>query len=240
VVRRRRRAIPGEYRRGWGEFPTARLRFRASSSGTSSSPSSPARVRDGSSKVYHDSNLQPPHDYYAFYGWLRNSFETDAVVHLGTHGSLEWLPGKTVGLNGESAPDQLIDDIPNVYPYIVNNPGEGTQAKRRSYAAIVDYLTPVMRNAGTYDELSELEELANQYREAGMEDARADDGQHLEDLMREKVEQLDLAVELGITGTIDEKADVRGPTRPARRSRKEMSRATRSISTNWSNGSTST
>ncbi|WP_440765855.1 cobaltochelatase subunit CobN [Natronorubrum sp. DTA7] len=163
------------------------------------------------SKVYHDSDLQPPHDYYAFYGWLRNTFEVDGVVHLGTHGSLEWLPGKTVGLNGESAPDQLIDDIPNVYPYIVNNPGEGTQAKRRSYAAIVDYLTPVMRNAGTYDELSELEELANQYREAGMEDARADDGQHLEDLMREKVEELDLAVELGISGTIDEKADVRGP-----------------------------
>ncbi|WP_455448537.1 cobaltochelatase subunit CobN [Natrinema thermotolerans] len=163
------------------------------------------------SKVYHDSDLQPPHDYFAFYGWLRNTFETDAVVHLGTHGSLEWLPGKTVGLNGESAPDQLIDDIPNVYPYIVNNPGEGTQAKRRSYAAIVDYLTPVMRNAGTYDELSELEELANQYREAGMEDARADDGQHLEDLMREKVAELDLAVELGIEGTIDEQADVRGP-----------------------------
>ncbi|RKD97617.1 cobaltochelatase subunit CobN [Halopiger aswanensis] len=163
------------------------------------------------SKVYHDSDLQPPHDYYAFYGWLRNSFEADAVVHLGTHGSLEWLPGKTVGLNGESAPDQLIDDIPNVYPYIVNNPGEGTQAKRRSYAAIVDYLTPVMRSAGTYDELSELEELANQYREAGMEDARADDGEHLETLIREKVEELDLAVELGIAGTIDEKADVRGP-----------------------------
>ncbi|QRV16049.1 cobaltochelatase subunit CobN [Haloterrigena salifodinae] len=163
------------------------------------------------SKVYHDSDLQPPHDYYAFYGWLRNAFGVDGVVHLGTHGSLEWLPGKTVGLNGASAPDQLIDDIPNVYPYIVNNPGEGTQAKRRSYAAIVDYLTPVMRNAGTYDELSELEELANQYREAGMEDARADDGNHLETLIREKVEELDLAVELGIAGTIDEKADVRGP-----------------------------
>ncbi|WP_126663016.1 cobaltochelatase subunit CobN [Haloterrigena salifodinae] len=163
------------------------------------------------SKVYHDSDLQPPHDYYAFYGWLHNTFEADGVVHLGTHGSLEWLPGKTVGLNGASAPDQLIDDIPNVYPYIVNNPGEGTQAKRRSYAAIVDYLTPVMRNAGTYDELSELEELANQYREAGMEDARADDGDHLEALMREKVEELDLAVELGVSGSIDEKADVRGP-----------------------------
>ena len=163
------------------------------------------------SKVYHDSDLQPPHDYVAFYGWLRNAFEADAVVHLGTHGSLEWLPGKTVGLDGESAPDQLLDDVPNVYPYIVNNPGEGTQAKRRSYAAIVDYLTPVMRNAGTYDELSELEELADQYREAGMEDARTDDGEHLERLLREKVDDLDLAVELGIGGEIEQRADVRGP-----------------------------
>ncbi|QGA82242.1 cobaltochelatase subunit CobN [Halomicrobium sp. LC1Hm] len=162
-------------------------------------------------KVYHDSDLQPPHDYVAFYSWLREEFEADAVVHLGTHGSLEWLPGKTVGLNGASAPDQLIDDLPNVYPYIVNNPGEGTQAKRRSYAAIVDYLTPVMSNAGTYDELAELEELADQYREAGMEDARADDGEQLEALLREKVAELDLAVEIGMTGTVDEKADVRGP-----------------------------
>ncbi|RBI61110.1 cobaltochelatase subunit CobN [halophilic archaeon] len=163
------------------------------------------------SKVYHDSDLQPPHDYVAFYSWLRNAFEADAVVHLGTHGSLEWLPGKTVGLNGESAPDQLIDDLPNVYPYVINNPGEGTQAKRRSYAAIVDHLTPVMRNAGTYDELSELEELADRYREAGMEDARTDDGDHLERLIRQTVEELDLAVELGIEGSVEEKVDVRGP-----------------------------
>jgi len=163
------------------------------------------------SKVYHDSALQPPHDYVAFYRWLRNAFEADAVVHLGTHGSLEWLPGKTVGLDGASAPDQLIDDVPNVYPYIINNPGEGTQAKRRSYAAVVDYLTPVMANAGTYDELAELEELADRYREAGMEDARADDGDHLADLLREAVDDLDLAVELGIEGDIDERADVRGP-----------------------------
>jgi len=163
------------------------------------------------SKVYHDSDLQPPHDYVAFYGWLRNDFDADAVVHLGTHGSLEWLPGKTVGLDGESAPDQLIDDLPNVYPYIVNNPGEGTQAKRRSYAAIVDYLTPVMSNAGTYDELAELEELADRYREAGMEDARTDDGEHLEQQLRDLVDELDLAVELGVAGTVDEKVDVRGP-----------------------------
>jgi len=163
------------------------------------------------SKVYHDSDLQPPHDYVAFYRWLRNAYEADAVVHLGTHGSLEWLPGKTVGLDGASAPDQLIDDLPNVYPYIVNNPGEGTQAKRRSYAAVVDYLTPVMANAGTYDDLAELEELADRYREAGMEDARTDDGEHLEQLVREQVAELDLALELGIEGEIDEQADVRGP-----------------------------
>ena len=163
------------------------------------------------SKVYHDSDLQPPHDYVAFYRWLRNAYEADAVVHLGTHGSLEWLPGKTVGLDGASAPDQLIDDVPNVYPYIVNNPGEGTQAKRRSYAAIVDYLTPVMANAGTYDDLADLEELADRYREAGMEDARTDDGEHLEHRIREVVDDLDLAVELGIAGHIDEQADVRGP-----------------------------
>ncbi|SEW28497.1 cobaltochelatase subunit CobN [Halobacterium jilantaiense] len=161
-------------------------------------------------KVYHDSDLQPPHDYYAFYAWLREDFDADAVVHLGTHGSLEWLPGKTVGLDAESAPDALLGDLPNVYPYIVNNPGEGTQAKRRSYAAVVDYLTPVMRTAGTYDELAELEELASRYREAGT-GSGADAEAHLADRIREQVDDLDLAVELGIAGEIAEKADVRGP-----------------------------
>ncbi len=158
------------------------------------------------SKVYHDSDLQPPHDYYAFYSWLREEFGADAVVHLGTHGSLEWLPGKTVGLDSKSAPDALVSDLPNVYPYIINNPGEGTQAKRRSYSAVVDYLTPPMANAGTYDDLAELEELADQYREAGSEA-----GETVERLVREKVDELDLAVELGIDGEISEAVDVRGP-----------------------------
>lgn len=161
-------------------------------------------------KVYHDSDLQPPHDYYAFYAWLRNDFDADAVVHLGTHGSLEWLPGKTVGLDSESAPDALVSDLPNVYPYIINNPGEGTQAKRRSYATVVDYLTPVMSNAGTYDEIADLEELASRYREAGT-GSGADAEEHLADRIREQVQELDLAVELGIEGEISEKADVRGP-----------------------------
>ena len=158
------------------------------------------------SKVYHDSDLQPPHDYFAFYSWLRTEFEADAVVHLGTHGSLEWLPGKTVGLDSKSAPDALVSDLPNVYPYIINNPGEGTQAKRRSYATVVDYLTPPMANAGSYDDLAELEELADQYREAGSEA-----GETVERLIRERIDELDLAVELGIEGEISEAADVRGP-----------------------------
>ncbi len=158
------------------------------------------------SKVYHDADLQPPHDYVAFYAWLRESFDADAVVHLGTHGSLEWLPGKTVGLDGASAPDALVGDLPNVYPYIVNNPGEGTQAKRRSYAAVVDHLTPVMSNAGTYDGLAELEDLADRYREAGA----TDDEQEVERLIREAVDDLDLAVELGVAGEVD-RVDVRGP-----------------------------
>ncbi|WP_259536476.1 cobaltochelatase subunit CobN [Halalkaliarchaeum sp. AArc-CO] len=145
------------------------------------------------SKVYHDADLQPPHEYVAFYRWLRESYGADAVVHLGTHGSLEWLPGKTVGLDGASAPDALIDDLPNVYPYVINNPGEGTQAKRRSYAAIVDHLTPPMREAGTYDDLTELEELAREYREAGTEREGP-----LADLVRERVTELDLGTELGI------------------------------------------
>ncbi|MFB6091700.1 MAG: cobaltochelatase subunit CobN [Haloquadratum sp.] len=155
------------------------------------------------SKVYHDSDLQPPHDYYAFYAWLREAFDADAVVHLGTHGSLEWLPGKTVGLDGESAPDQLIDDLPNVYPYIINNPGEGTQAKRRSYAAVVDHLTPVMRAAGTYDELADLEELVCEYRKAGMADARTDSGDHLRERIEATVAELDLEADLGIDDVDD-------------------------------------
>ncbi|MEZ3117440.1 cobaltochelatase subunit CobN [Halobaculum sp. MBLA0147] len=162
------------------------------------------------SKVYHDSALQPPHDYVAFYAWLRESFDADAVVHLGTHGSLEWLPGKTVGLDAESAPDQLIGDLPNVYPYVINNPGEGTQAKRRSYAAVVDHLTPVMADAGTYDELAELEELATRYREAGT-GVGAETEANLAERIHEQVAELDLAVELGIAGEIDERVSVRGP-----------------------------
>ena len=149
-------------------------------------------------KVYHDSALQPPHEYVAAYSWLRKDFGADAFVHLGTHGSLEWLPGKTVGLDAASAPDALLDDVPNVYPYIVNNPGEGTQATRRSYATIVDHLTPPMRAAGTHEELADLEGLVREYRDRIRDGAAAGDLAGLEGEIRDRVAEQDLGPDLGI------------------------------------------
>lgn len=157
--------------------------------------------------IYHDSALYPPHEYVAFYAWLRRRFDADAVVHLGTHGSLEWLPGKTVGLDAASAGDQLIGALPNVYPYIVNNPGEGAQAKRRSYAAIVDHLTPPMRAAGTYDELAELESLVAEYRRLTREDGPRDRQSQLAGAIREAVTDADLGADIGIEDVHAVKAD---------------------------------
>jgi cobaltochelatase CobN len=89
-------------------------------------------------KLYHDQHMSPPHHYLAHYRWIRDVFGADAVIHVGKHGSLEWLPGKAVGLGPECYPDLVLDDLPNVYPYIINDPGEGSQAKRRSSACIID------------------------------------------------------------------------------------------------------
>ena len=121
-------------------------------------------------KLYHDPRLSPPHHYLAFYRWIADSFGADAVVHVGKHGSLEWLPGKAVGLGPECYPDLAIGELPNIYPYIINDPGEGTQAKRRSYACIVDHLPPALTNAGLYEDLAETENLLEDYREAKLQD----------------------------------------------------------------------
>lgn len=105
----------------------------------------------------HDGHVPPPHHYLAHYRWIREVFAADAVIHVGTHGSLEWLPGKSLGLSPECYPDLALATLPNIYPYIVNNPGEGTQAKRRSAAALVDHLTPPMRRANLHGELHDVE-----------------------------------------------------------------------------------
>ena len=99
-------------------------------------------------KIYHDMYLSPPHHYLAHYRYIKHVFKADAVIHVGTHGSLEWLPGKALGLSQECYPDLSIMDLPNIYPYVINDPSEGTQAKRRSYCCIVDYLTPVLYQRG--------------------------------------------------------------------------------------------
>ena len=112
---------------------------------------------------YHDPSLVPPHGYFAFYFWLRHVHRIDAVIHNGKHGNLEWLPGKAVGLSAECYPEALLGPLPQLYPFIVNDPGEGTQAKRRTSAVIVDHLTPPMTRAESYGPLRELEALLDEY-----------------------------------------------------------------------------
>ncbi len=112
----------------------------------------------------HDPNLPPTHHYLAFYKWLKKEFQAHVVVHVGKHGSLEWLPGKAVALSENCYPDQAIEDLPNIYPYIVNDPGEGTQAKRRSYCVIIDHMIPPQKLAGRYGELSELSEMLSEWQ----------------------------------------------------------------------------
>jgi cobaltochelatase CobN len=111
--------------------------------------------------IYHDPDLPPSHHYLAAYRWLAG--EVDAVVHLGKHGTLEWLPGKGLGLSAGCAPDAVLGDLPLVYPFIVNDPGEGTQAKRRAHAVVVDHLVPPMARAETYGDLARLEQLLDEY-----------------------------------------------------------------------------
>jgi cobaltochelatase CobN len=113
--------------------------------------------------IYHDPDLPPSHHYLAAYRWLAGDFGADAVVHLGKHGTLEWLPGKGLGLSAECAPDAVLGDLPLVYPFIVNDPGEGTQAKRRGHAVIIDHLVPPMARADTYGEMAKLEQLLDEY-----------------------------------------------------------------------------
>ena len=124
------------------------------------------------SAVYHDPDLVPPHGYLAFYFWLRHTYGADALIHVGKHGNLEWLPGKGVGLSEQCWPDAILGPMPNIYPFIVNDPGEGAQAKRRTQAVIIDHLMPPLTRAETYGPLRDLELLADEYYDAQMLDPR--------------------------------------------------------------------
>ncbi|OBI40386.1 cobaltochelatase subunit CobN [Mycobacterium kyorinense] len=113
--------------------------------------------------IYHDPDLPPSHHYLAAYRWLNTGFGADAVVHLGKHGNLEWLPGKTLGMSAGCASDAALGDLPLVYPFLVNDPGEGTQAKRRAHAVLVDHLIPPMARAETYGDIARLEQLLDEH-----------------------------------------------------------------------------
>ncbi|MEP5780387.1 MAG: cobaltochelatase subunit CobN, partial [Hyphomicrobiales bacterium] len=114
-------------------------------------------------ETYHDPDLVPPHGYFAFYIWLRDHFTAHALIHNGKHGNLEWLPGKALALSAECYPEAVLGPVPNLYPFIVNDPGEGTQAKRRASSVIIDHLTPPLTRAETYGPLKDLEALVDEY-----------------------------------------------------------------------------
>ena len=113
--------------------------------------------------IYHDPDLPPSHHYLAAYHWLNAGFKADAIVHLGKHGNLEWLPGKTLGMSAACASDAALGDLPLIYPFLVNDPGEGTQAKRRAHAVLIDHLIPPMARAETYGDIARLEQLLDEH-----------------------------------------------------------------------------
>jgi cobaltochelatase CobN len=150
--------------------------------------------------VYHDPDLVPPHGYLAFYFWLRQVFAAHAVIHLGKHGNLEWLPGKSVGLAAECWPTALLGALPNIYPFIVNDPGEGAQAKRRTQAVIIDHLMPPLTRAESYGPLRDLERLADEYYEASQLDLRRAAELRKEILQQVRAASLDRELGLQLNG----------------------------------------
>ena len=113
--------------------------------------------------IYHSPDMAPTHHYIAYYRWVRDVFGADAILHLGKHGTLEWLPGKGIGLSSSCYPEVALDDVPLFYPFIINDPGEGSQAKRRAHATIVDHLIPAMTTADSYGDIARVEQLMDEH-----------------------------------------------------------------------------
>ncbi|WP_275783229.1 cobaltochelatase subunit CobN [Pararhizobium gei] len=123
-------------------------------------------------ETYHSPDLVPPHGYLAFYAFLRQDYGAHAIIHMGKHGNLEWLPGKALALSETCYPEAVLGPMPHLYPFIVNDPGEGTQAKRRTSAVIIDHLTPPLTRAESYGPLKDLEALVDEYYDAAGGDPR--------------------------------------------------------------------
>ena len=152
-------------------------------------------------ETYHDPDLVPPHNYLAFYFWLRYEFQTNAVIHLGKHGNLEWLPGKALALSQECYPEVALGPIPNIYPFIVNDPGEGSQAKRRNSAVIIDHLTPPLARAESHGVAAELEVLIDEYfLAAGLDPKRSI---QIESEVFDLVKKHGFDIDVGLTNEMD-------------------------------------
>jgi cobaltochelatase CobN len=148
--------------------------------------------------IYHSPDLPPTYQYLAYYFWVNQVYKADAVIHLGKHGNLEWLPGKSVSLDERSCfPAALFGPLPHFYPFIINDPGEGTQAKRRNGAVIIDHLIPPMTRAETYGSLLKLEQLVDEYYEASNIDPKR--SRHIRQEIARLVEETKLTVDLGIS-----------------------------------------
>jgi len=134
----------------------------------------PRGFGDNPIAIYHDPDLAPSHHYLAVYRWLEKDFRAHAVIHIGKHGNLEWLPGKNLGMSASCGTDAAIGSLPLIYPFLVNDPGEGTQAKRRAHATIIDHLVPPMARAETYGDIARLEQLLDEYSQINaMDPAKA-------------------------------------------------------------------
>ncbi|MCL2401281.1 MAG: cobaltochelatase subunit CobN, partial [Oscillospiraceae bacterium] len=129
----------------------------------------PRAYEEKAEEMYHSTDLVCPYQYLAFYRWLERKFGADVIIHVGTHGTIEWLPGKEIGLSDTCYPDAAIGDLPHVYPYIIDVPGEGVQAKRRTSAVILDHLIPSMTEGGMYGALEDIDDLIAQYYRAKSE-----------------------------------------------------------------------
>jgi cobaltochelatase CobN len=153
---------------------------------------------------YHDPLLPPRHGYVAFYLWLRHIERVHAVIHCGTHGTLEWLPGKATALSGACSPRAVLGPVPLIYPFIVNNPGEAAQAKRRTAAVTIGHLTPPLAAAGSHGAAAELEGLFDEYAEAQSLDPRR--ATRLAELIMARARDTGLAAESGVAPDEDAEA----------------------------------
>jgi cobaltochelatase CobN len=185
--------------RGWGPTPGKvmvygeRLLVPGLTFGKVFVGAQPPRGWEVDEELLHaNTSVPPPHQFLAFYHWLRDDFRADAVVHLGRHSTYEFLPGKAVGLTGDDYPSLIAADLPSVYPYIVDGVGEGIQAKRRGLAVMVDHLTPPLAATPLYDQLLELRQVVESYESSNSESLKANAAK----IMREKVIALNLKAEL--------------------------------------------